>query len=170
MTDIKSAFPHPPQYVNRYLWNALKQIDPTLSTKYGSVVPFFPLADSRAGDAGWGNKPYLVYDILFRFRQTRFYPIHRIQIIYFIRGQADEALGWTTAIASILDRGDASAQDINTYLAQNEPNAGIYFHNTKAFMVDTSNNERLDLSVRQYYTETLIIEIDYHITKDNGFN
>lgn len=169
MTDIKQAFPVPTLSMNKYVWNSLKSIDTTLSTKYGSIVPFFPLADSRAGDTAWGAKPYVIYDVLFRFRPRTFPIIHKLQSLYYIRGQADDVIGWANAITMILDRGDNSAQDINNYLAENDPNAGVYFHSTKVFQMDPANEWRQDLSVRQYYTEQLMVETDYHITKDQGF-
>lgn len=169
MTDIKLAFPSPAIYVNKYLWNELKSIDSTLDAQY-DYQPFFPLADSKAGDQGWGNKTYVVYDQMFKFRAKPFYGIHKLQIMYWIRGDADEVLGWTNAIAHILDRQDQSARDINVYLRDNDPDAGIYFHDIKTFQVDSANEERMDLAVRQYYTESLIIEMNYHITRDNGYN
>lgn len=168
--SIQDAFPLPAVYINKYVWHSLKSLDPSLSSEYGSIIPFFPLADARGGDAGWGNKPYVVYDELMRARGKAFYVKHKVQIMYYLRAGAVDNLTWTNAIAHILDRQDASAEDINNYLAANEPDAGIYFHQTKAFQIDVVGEERMDLSVRQYYTSALIVECDYHITKDNGFN
>lgn len=169
MTDIKLAFPAPSIYLNNYLWNAMKSIDGTLDAQY-DYQPIFPLADSKAGDQGWGNKPYIVYDLLMKFRARPFYGVHKTQVMYWVRGGASDVLGWTNAIAHILDRQDQSALEINQYLAANDQNAGIYFHNIKVFQVDSANEERMDLAVRQYYTASMIIEMNYHITRDNGFN
>lgn len=168
--SLRDAFPLPGMYVNKYLWDAMKGVDSSLSSNYGGIMPFFPLADSRGGDSGWDNKPYVVYDELFRFRPRPFYAKHKVQLMYFIRGGAVDVLTWTNAIGQILDRQDAAAQDINNFLAANEPDAGIYFHHVKAFQIDTVGEERMDLAVQQYYTSSMIIECDYHITKNNGFN
>ena len=164
------AFPLPTTYINSYVWAALNLIDDTLQSNYGTIMPIFPLADARGGDAGWDNKPYIIYENLMRFRPKPFYPIHKLQTFYFIRADASDTLVWSNAIIHILDRGDAAAQDINNYLSLNHPTAGIYFHHLKVFQVDTPSDERLDLSLRQQYTTSLIIEYEYHISKDQGFN
>ena len=169
MTLIKAAFPAPATYVNNYLWSSLKSIDGTLDAQY-DYQPFYPLADSKAGDQGWGNKTYVVYDQLMKFRSKPFYGIHKSQTFYWVRGQADDILGWTTAISHILDRQDQAAKDINSWIAANDPTAGIFFHDVKVFQVDSADEERMDLAVRQYYTASMIIEMHYHITRDNGFN
>lgn len=170
MTALKDAFPIPVLHINKYLWNSMKQIDPSLAVQYGTTVPFFPLADSRAGDTGWGTKPYVVYDMLFKLRGKPFYPVKKVQAMYFVRGTAEDVLSWSNAIGHILDREDQSAQDINKYLTANNPTAGIYFHRTRVMQIDMVNDNRQDLSVRQQYTASMIVDFEYHISKDSGFN
>jgi hypothetical protein len=169
MTDLKTAFPIPAISVNNYLWDALKFIDETLDAQY-EYTPIFPIADSKAGDQGWGNKTYVVYDQLMKFRAKPFYGVHKTQTMYFIRGDAEGVLSWTNAIAHILDREDSSARDINEYNRDNDPSCGIFFHSTKVFQVDSTNEERMDLAVRQYYTASMIVEMNYHLTNTNGFD
>lgn len=168
--NIRNAFPLPAVYINKYLWDSMKSIDSSLASEYGNVVPFFPLADSRGGDAGWGDKPYVVYDQLMKFRAKPLHTTHKVQLMYFVRGGAVDVLSWTNAIGHILDRQDDSAKDINHYVATTDPDAGIYFHHTKVFQIDASNEERMDLAVRQYYTASMVVECQYHTTKDLGFN
>lgn len=170
MTSLSDAFPIPVLNVNKYLWSAMCGIDTTLTTKYAGIVPFFPLADSRAGDAGWGAKPYVVYDFLFKLRGKPFYPVKKVQIMYFVRGTAEDVVTWSNAIGHIMDRDDVSAQAVNEYLAVNDSDAGVYFHRTRVLQVDMVNDSRQDLSVRQQYTSSMMIEMEYHITKDSGFN
>jgi len=95
MTELKDAFPIPVLHVNKYLWDAMNGIDTTLAAQYGDIVPFFPLADSRAGDAGWGTKPYVVYDSLFKLRGKPFYPVKKLQVMYFVRGSAEDVVTWS---------------------------------------------------------------------------
>jgi len=170
MTELKNAFPIPVLHVNKYLWDAMNGIDTTLAAQYGDIVPFFPLADSRAGDAGWGTKPYVVYDSLFKLRGKPFYAIKKLQVMYFVRGSAEDVVTWSNTIGHILDREDASAQDINAYLTESNPTAGIYFHRTRVLQIDMVNDQRQDLSVRQQYTSSMIIDLEYHISLDSGFN
>ena len=167
---LEDAFPIPTTWVNKYVWHALTSIDDTLQSEYGNVVPIFPLSDARGGDAGWDNKPYIVYENLMRFRAKPFYPVHKLQTFYFIRADAKDTLVWSNAILHIMDRQDATAEDVNTFLYENYPQCGIYFHHFKVLQVDTPSEERLDLSARQQYTTSLIIEYEYHINKDQGFN
>lgn len=170
MTDLKNIFPIPVLSVNRFLWNDMTALDDSLLSQYGTIIPFFPLADSRAGDAGWGSKPYVVYDTLFKMRGKPFYPVKKIQVMYFVRGTAEDVITWSNVIGHILDREDESAQDINNYLRDNEPDAGIYFHKTRVLQIDMVNDQRQDLSVRQQYTSSMIIDLEYHISKDSGYN
>lgn len=167
MTLLKDAFPIPILHVNRYVWNTMKEIDDTLDAQYDGIIPFFPLADSRGGDASWGNKPYVVYDHLYRLRTGYFPYIHRVQLLYFVRGTAEDVVTWTNAIQHILDRGDDAAKDCNKFLFETDQDADIYFHCFKGFMVDMVNDSRQDLAVRQYYTGSMIIEADYHINRGN---
>lgn len=170
MTSLSGAFPIPVLNVNKYLWSAMCGIDTSLAAAYNGIVPFFPLADSRAGDAGWGAKPYVVYDYMFKFHNKAFYPVKKVQIMYFVRGTAEDVITWTNAIGMILDREDVSAQAINEYLADNDPTAGVFFHRLRVMQIDMVNDNRQDLTVRQQYTATLIVEMEYHVTKDAGFN
>ena len=90
--------------------------------------------------------------------------------MYFVRGTAEDVITWTNAIGMILDREDVSAQAINEYLADNDPTAGVFFHRLRVMQIDMVNDNRQDLTVRQQYTATLIVEMEYHVTKDAGFN
>ncbi len=170
MTALKDAFPIPVLHINKYMWDSMKSIDATLATTYGTTVPFFPLADSRAGDAGWGTKPYVVYDHLFKMRGKPSYFIKHMQAMYFVRGTAEDVLTWSNAIGQILDREDEAAKEINIYLRDNDPTAGVFFHSLRVHQIDMVNDQRQDLSVRQQYTASMIIDFRYHITKDSGFN
>jgi hypothetical protein len=170
MTSIKDAFPIPILYVNKYLWAKMCEIDTTMPTTYKNIVPFFPLADSRAGDAGWGSKPYVVYDMMFKLRGKPFYPVKKVQVLYFVRGTAEDVIAWSNAIGIILDREDAAAQDINEHFASLNQDAGVYFHRLRIMQVDMVNDNRQDLSVRQQYTASLVVEMEYHITSDNSFD
>lgn len=168
MTALGDAFPIPVLGLNKYLWHSMCQIDTTLPTQYDGITPFFPLADSRGGDAPWDDKPYIVYDNMFKMRPGSFPHIHRVQAMYFVRGSAKDVVVWTNAISQILDRGDSAAQDANNYLASSDP--GHYFHRFKVFQIDMVSDQRQDLAVRQYYTASMIVEVDYHITNMLGFD
>lgn len=164
---LKDIFPIPVLHVNRYVWNTMKNLDAGLATQYGSLIPFFPLADSRGGDTTWGDKPYVVYDQLFRFGDRRLPIVHKAQALYFVRGKAEDVLVWSNSIQHILDRGDEAAQDCNSFLAATDQNADVFFHSMRGFQIDMVKDTRQDLAVRQYYTVSMIVEFDYHLNRNN---
>lgn len=170
MTSIKEAFPIPTLYVNKYLWAQMCSIDTSLPTTYDNIVPFFPLADSRAGDAGWGSKPYVVYDVLFKMRGKAFYPVKKAQIMYFVRGSAEDVIAWSNAISVILDREDSAAKDINNHFSDLSTNTGVFFHRLRVLQIDMVNDNRQDLTVRQQYTGSMVVEMEYHMTNQGSFN
>jgi hypothetical protein len=162
--SLKSTFAVPVVPLNSYIWDTMKRIEPSLDAEYQGIVPFFPLADSRGGDANWGDKPYIVYDITTRKRQNSFYPKHSIQIYYFLRGKPQDIIVWSNAIQHIVDREDDAAKDVNSYMATEHPeDAKVFFHNFKVFMMDQVNDKRMDLAVQQFYTMSMIVEANYHI-------
>ena len=98
------------------------------------------------------------------------YFVHKAHTLYFIKGNPTEVLAWTNAMALILDRQDSAAQDLNDWLAQNHPDAGIYFHWFKVMQVDQTAENRMDISTNQKYLSTMVVEFEYHVTKTNSFD
>ena len=167
---LVDAFPIAARYVNGYVWDSMKSIDSSLEGDYKGIVPFFPISDSRSDEWPWKNKPYVIYDQMFRLRSRAGYFIHKTHVLYFIKGNPTEVLAWTNAMALILDRQDSSAQDLNDWLAENHPDAGIYFHWFRVMQVDQTSENRMDISTNQKYLSTMVVEFEYHITKNNSFD
>ena len=167
MPPLSTMFPPPVLGVNRYVWGQMKLIDETLEDQYNGIIPFFPIADSRGGDSAWGEKPYVVYDQLFKVNGRKFPYIHRAQFLYYIRGQANDTITWGTAIQHIIDRGDDAAKDCNEFLGKEKIDdpTSIFYVKMRGFAVDEASDQRIDLQVRQYYTTTLIVEVDYRYDK-----
>jgi hypothetical protein len=57
---------YPDVAVNKYVWKQFQLAKPAIYSQYGGTVPFFPITDVKAGDAAWGNKPYVIYDSFIR--------------------------------------------------------------------------------------------------------
>lgn len=167
---IKTEFSVPSPYINKYVWASLQSIDPSLAKDYKNIVPFFPVSDTRADEWPWQSKPYVIYDQLFRMRSKPGYFVKKKQLLYVIKGTPSEVLAWTNAIGMIMDRQDAAAQDLNEWLAQNEPDAGVYFHWFKVMQIDAANENRMDMAVNQKYLSTMIIEYEYHVTRPSKFD
>ena len=168
--SLQDSFPIASTFVNKYLWHSLKRVDSSLGKDYGNIVPFFPISDARSDEWPWSNKPYVIYDQMWKMRSKTSYFIHRTQTIYFVKGNPSEVIPWANAIGVILDRQDATAQDLNNWLSDNHPDAGIYFHRFKVMQVDQTNESRMDISTNQKYISTMAIEYEYHLTKTLDFD
>ena len=164
------AFPAPSSIINNYVWYAFNQIDPDLASQYDGILPFFPISDTRADEWPWQTKPYVIYDQLVSPRRSPFYIIRKNRLVYVVKGTPSEVIAWSNAIATILDRQDAAAQDVNQWIEENDPSAGVFFHRFKVMQIDAANENRMDLSTNQKYLATIVIEYDYHLTEPMHFD
>lgn len=155
--------------VNGYLWSTMKQIEPTFQKKYGNKIPFFPISDAASGMKTWENKPYIIYDRMFRVSKNPFYPIKCEHFLYYLKGNEKETLEWGNAIQMILDRQDDAAQDINEWNRQQPNMLDVYFHHVRILQTDRgdmgSPSLTRDFSVRPHYVTQFVIAADYHLTK-----
>ena len=148
--------------VNGYLWDTMKEIEPSFATRYGSTLPFFPLSDSATG-ASWENKPYIIYDRMMRTTGSAFYPVKKDHILYAVKATDVESLQWGLAIEYILDRMDDAAQDINEWNRQKNNKYKVYFHSLRVFQSESSANR--NFSTRPYYITEFIVQSEYHFTE-----
>jgi hypothetical protein len=92
-------------------------------------------------------------------------------LVYFIYGpNLSKLFDTTRVIIECLDREDAAAQDLNSWVATNEikdendqtitPN--VYFHNIKVYQADESRDIAELASARTLFLNKLVIEYDYH--------
>lgn len=163
-----SQFTLPVLTLNGYLWDTMKQIDPTLAKKYGNQIPFFPISDSASGRKSWENNPYIIYDRMLRKNRDAFYPIKNEHILYHLKANEEGVLEWSMAIQYILDRMDDAAQDINDWNRSQESPSNVYFHNVRVYQTDAGKmgtpTEARDFSVRPFYITGFIIDVNYHFT------
>ena len=169
--DLFKVFSYNPAItVNQYLWSTLLEIEPDLDLDYGTVIPFFPIADYGSGFS-WAEqgKPYVLYDRIMRTKYNSFYPIKRDHFLYAIKGQDSDLMAWSMAIQYILDRQDDAAQDINRWNAdptswlpefqKTQPDP-FYFHYLKVYQ--TGSDEPRDWSVKNNYISEFVVEACYH--------
>ena len=107
---------------------------------------------------------------MWKSRSRTGYFVHKVQTVYFVKGNPSEVLPWANAIGVILDRQDSAAQDLNNWLSETNPNAGIYFHWFKVMQVDQTNESRMDVAINQKYVSTMAIEYEYHMTNTGKFD
>lgn len=163
----------PPLAVNHYVWDTMKRLDPTLgqTKKYGNKIPFFPIGDSAAGQKQWENKPYFIYDRVFRFASNPFYPKKRESFLYYLKAKPIETLQWSAALQLILDREDDSAKDINQWIRDNDyaEEYPVYFHTLRVYQArsgsPSSSGMMREEASRPYYITEFIIDVCYHHTK-----
>jgi hypothetical protein len=102
--------------VNGFLWETMKEINPNLGIAYGETMPFYPIGDSAAADEPWDNKPYFIYDRVFRFSSKPFYEHKRESTLYYLKAREVDSLEWSAVLQAILDREDDTAIDINNWI------------------------------------------------------
>jgi hypothetical protein len=157
--------------INGYLWDTMKQIQPSLATKYKNKIPFFPLGDSAAGAKMWEDNPYFVYDRVFRFSSNPFYELKRESTLYYLKARDVDSLKWAAAVQLILDREDDAAKDINEWIRNQEnwEDYCVYFHNVRIYQsrsssASSSGKIREETS-RPYYITEFMVDTHFHYTK-----
>jgi len=65
-------------------------------------------------------------------------------------------------ISQLLDREDASAQDLNNYQSDLSLTRNVFFHATRVYQADETRDVIELASARTVFINKLIIEYDYH--------
>ena len=159
----------PSRAINGYLWDTMKQLNPELEEVYGDTMPFYPVGDSAAGDDPWDNKPYFVYDRVFRFSSKPFYEHKRESTLYYLKANEIDTLEWSSVLQIILDREDDAAKDVNDWIRAQEHGSEeypVYFHNLRVYQARSSSTSTRDISTTEkYYISEFMIDTHYHMTK-----
>lgn len=117
------AIHYPPVFINNYL---SEKVSGYFSSQSGQDVslPFFPTSptDINALTESFpnGNGLFAVYDRMFKMRRTAFPHIKREQLLYYFYKMQDtpeQLIETSQLVADLLDRGDESAQEINSWIA-----------------------------------------------------
>ena len=157
---------YPEIIINKYVWRQFQLAKPTIYAKYGTTIPIFPIADTKAGDTAWGNKPYIIYDSFVRPRSMNkyFYPVKCAQMMYSIKGTIAEIYEWRDFIINVLDREDKAAYAINQYAGTTLANDELYFHCVNAMQVKYVGSTTQQTGTSKLYSTELIVKYDYHMT------
>lgn len=172
MLEVRDL-PYPPIWINSYIVEELKKYDFNVV-----VVPSNPSAIDDIYKNTLGSYPDLAiqYDRLFRFRRTPFYPMKCEQLLYYVYStNSSKIYDAMIVISQLLDRSDASAEDLNKWIALNplyEDQAAkiandpmpcnVYFHDTKVYQLEETRDLGELSSIRGLTLNKLIIEYDYH--------
>jgi hypothetical protein len=170
------AISYPPIFINDYLKEkiaSLSNID----------VPFFPTSPSTieqlSQTAVLNNQASLmaVYDRMFKMRRKPFPHIKDEQLLYYFYSLDIPAMVDTSQyIADLLDRGDESAQDLNSWI-QSKLENGVYtkpdgnttkeflpvfFHDIKIYQLEETRDIIDFGTARTYAGNKIIIDYCYH--------
>jgi len=141
MTESTSVLNTPVLWINTYLQEKLSSV---INLDTDDLVPFFPSGPSTLETL---QKQFpeggvmAVWDRMFRMRRGPFPHIKCEQVLYYFYAQANEPTVKMVKIQELvmrlLDRGDESAQELNTWAKAKGTIGGMeckfYFHNFKIY-------------------------------------
>jgi hypothetical protein len=197
--DVKSrgyvmAIYYPPIFINKYLQEKL-------AVKGFGAVPMFPtypsdfnIANNFVLDITDGTqelKRYAfqgqaaVYDRMFKMRRTAFPHIKCEQLLYYFYALTENAvvnlIEMTQTLNDLLDYGDESAQDLNSWIATKVNGTEVmdgktyktvtfdgkkfllpYFHDIKVYQLEETRDIVNFGTSRTYSANKLIIDYDWH--------
>jgi hypothetical protein len=179
------AISYPPVLINEYLAEKITEripdrfagafrFFPTLPTDINTLTENFPAAS---------NDVFAVYDRMFRFRRKQFPHVKNEQLLYyFYKMNSDpEALIETVQIvADLLDRGDESAQELNSWVSSKIKEQGssslitfgtgnlarefkpVFFHDLEIWQLEETRDIIDFGTARTYAGNKLIVDYKYH--------
>lgn len=173
--------PYPPRWINNYIIAKLSEYEdinvgnPSSGTWLQPIVGTTPTSTDEIYKQLLQQEPVgqpllIQYDRLMRFRSNPFYPVKKEQLLYYMYSTSLENVNNAMIVISqLLDREDASAEDVNQW-SSNNPQVvngqtlpyNVFFHSIKAYQADETR-DLVDLaSARAIYVNKVIIEYDYH--------
>jgi hypothetical protein len=178
------AISYPPIFINTYLQQKL-------GSEFGAV-PMFPsmpsdfnIADGITIEDLSGGGRFIfggqasTYDRMFKMRRKAFPHIKDEQLLYYFYATREEAVPnlffMTQKIQDLLDRGDESAEDLNTWVRDNMLGESgiytaadeveylpVYFHDIKIYQLEETRDIIDFGTARTYAGNKIIIDYCYH--------
>ena len=170
----------PHLFINAYLQSEIEK-------NYGTNAPFLPTLpadiDSLTETFPDSNGFLAVYDRMFKLRRSAFPHIKCEQLMYYFYKTEDPALIFETQqlTQDLLDRGDESAQELNTWIKEyQETNPGTefqgkktakingtdfllpYFHEIKIFQLEETRDIIDFGTARTWAGNKVIVDYEWH--------
>jgi hypothetical protein len=164
---LQTAFP--PVLINKYILDQLKRFE--LVTGIEGIDPIFPVQSTNLDDLYTEititGEPFMIFwDRLIRYGSDTKYWNKKEQLVYTIHSASDiQGINISRVITEALDREDAAAQDVNTWLSENSadlPPLNVFFHNFRVFQIDETRDLLELASVKFNWKNKIIIEYEYH--------
>jgi hypothetical protein len=120
---MSSPIHYPPIFINNYL---SEKIPGYLKERFSGNFRFFPTSptDINALTESFpeaSNDVFAVYDRMFKMRRTAFPHIKHEQLLYYfykMSGDPEALIETTQLVSDLLDQGDESAQEINSWIRE----------------------------------------------------
>jgi hypothetical protein len=180
---------YPPIFINDYLQEKIYQSfesdfqfenDPNAGPATVPTIPFFPTSPTTI-DVLTQSLPtssyglFAVYDRMFKMRRKAFPHIKDEQLLYyFYKTESTPELLIETVqkVQDLLDRGDESAQELNSwissklqnglYIKQNKSFRPVFFHDIKIYQLEETRDIIDFGTARTYAGNKIIIDYCYH--------
>ena len=170
MAEPTSTLNTPVLWINKYLQEKIEQL-----SDFGPV-PFFPTGPSTLETLQTQfpeGGTMAVYDRMFRMRRGAFPHIKSEQVLYYFYATGSnpilKMIQIQEAVLRLLDRGDESAQDINSW-TKGKTFVGMtcrfYFHDFKIYQLEEARDIVDFGTARTYAGNKIIIDYDYHQQQD----
>lgn len=173
MTESTSVLNTPVLWINKYLQEKISLLTGI------PMDPFFPTGPSTLEtlQKQFVSGNMVVWDRMFRMRRGPFPHIKCEQVLYYFyamgdnqgRTPAETMIQIQESVMRLMDRGDESAQELNTW-AKSKTFDGMsckfYFHNFKIYQLEEARDIVDFGTARTYAGNKIIIDYDYHQMQD----
>lgn len=170
MAESTSVLNTPVLWINKYLQEKVEQL-----ADFGPL-PFFPTGPSTLETLQTQfpeGGTMAVFDRMFRMRRGAFPHIKCEQVLYYFYASGSnpilKMIQIQEAVLRLLDRGDESAQELNSW-ARGKVFDGMeckfYFHDFKIYQLEEARDIVDFGTARTYAGNKIIIDYDYH--QDNS--
>ena len=168
------AIYYPPAFINAYLAEKVPE-------RFGNdfVLPFFPTSptDIDTLTQSFPDGIGAVYDRMFRMRRSPFPHIKYEQLLYYFyktSGDPVRLIEATQVVQDLLDGGDESAQDLNSWIRAKQqsvnplvddsgtPFPEVYFHEIKIYQLEETRDIIDFGTARTFAGNKIIIDYAWH--------
>jgi hypothetical protein len=187
------AIYYPPAFINAYMQEKISEYfsaNPLDGFNGDTTMPFFPTSPTAISDFTEafpnGNGQFAVYDRMFRMRRLPFPHIKSEQLLYYFYATSTNPIPFmvevTQKVQDLLDRGDESAEDLNTWARDKQLSSTPltddngnklplpFFHNIKIFQLQETRDIINFGTARTWAGNKIIIDYDWHRTPQQNPN
>lgn len=160
------AISYPPIFINNYLIEKV-------SDRFNFSIPFFPTSPSTIDvlTQSFPEGMICVYDRMFKLRRKSFPHIKDEQLLYYfykMSGDPEALIETTQMVQDLLDRGDESAQEINSWISNNprlfidENGKKVYQpkNDTNSYLIEDPNEVKSKSFLPVFFHETTVYQLE----------